>query len=69
VRHVYIGLSKRVWCGEKLQRKRDGSLADPVNAPLTEGEYIDGFFREGVCPGCVEAITPVRGRPVEIGGD
>lgn len=60
MRHIYIGLSKRTWCGKKISRDNQSRSH---TAPITEGEYIDGIGHDDLCPECVEAIKPIRGEP------
>lgn len=66
MRHIYVGMStKKVWCGAKLSRTfPQGMSLYNTQAPITEGEYIDGRGGDDTCDGCIEAIEPVRGRPV-----
>lgn len=66
MKHIYIGMSKKVYCREQLQRDQRGRLVHPEDAPITEGEYIDGYHAGELCPDCVEAIRPVRGEPTRV---
>lgn len=64
MKHIYFGMSKRVYCGEKLRRDARGRLVNPQDAPITEGEFMDGYVQaDEVCTDCVEAITRLRGEP------
>lgn len=63
--HIYIGMSKKVWCGATIRRERGNpkALARGQAAPITEGEYIDGFHGADMCPDCVTSVEAVRGKP------
>jgi hypothetical protein len=59
IRHIYVGMSKKVWCGEKLSRDSRGVVLGLP--PITEGEFIDGFGALGVCDRCADLCAAIRG--------
>jgi hypothetical protein len=64
VTHIYVGGSKKVWCGIKLARDAQGHLRFSTPAPITEGEFVDGHHgSRDLCPDCRQRVVAIRGEP------
>lgn len=63
MRHIFKGMSRRVYCGARIYTQQRHLLAG-VQAPLTEGEFLDGLVPRGeICEDCARACAAVRGMP------